>query len=141
MSNEVSVYISAQNRNNPTAACLQAVNDCDFFLGIIFTRYGSGITHKEFQEAVRIDKPRLFLADEKIEFIRKLLQSYIYDEQKNRTEYEIPKNSVLDSIKVVDMYLDARPNWVQSFANQGEVLFFIKQQFQDYKKRLKELGL
>ena len=87
MSKEGSVYVSVGNINNPEAACLQAVNDCDLFLGIIFPRYGSGIAHKEFEEAVRINKPRWFIAHEKIEFLRKLFQPYLYDNQKKRTKF------------------------------------------------------
>lgn len=139
MSKEGSVYVPIDHINNPEAACLQAVNDCDLFLGIIFPRYGSGITHKEFLKAVELNKPRWFVAHEKIEFLRKLFQPYLLDEYKKRTDFELKKNSVLDSIKVVDMYNDIRHNWVQSFSNIGELMFFIEQQFKDQRKRLKEL--
>ncbi len=139
MSKEGSVYVPVQFIDNPEGACLQAVNDCDLFLGIIFPRYGSGITHKEFNEAVRIGKPRWFVAHEKIEYLRKLFEPYLFDEDKHRTDFELKKNSFLDSIKVVDMYNDVRHNWVQSFTNPGELLFFIEQQFKDHKKRLIEL--
>lgn len=139
MSKEGSVYVPVEHTDNPEGACLQAVNDCDLFLGIIFPRYGSGITHKEFNEAVRIGKPRWFVAHEKIEYLRKLFQPYLFDNQKQRTSFEIKKNTVLDSIKVVDMYNDVRHNWVQSFSNAGELLFFVEQQFKDHSKRLKEL--
>lgn len=140
MSKEGSVYIPIEHITNPEGACLQAVNDCDLFLGIIFPRYGSGITHKEFKEAVRLGKPRWFVAHEKIEYLRKLFDPYLFDGNNNRTDFELRKNSVLDSIKVVDMYNDVRNNWVQSFTNTGELLFFIEQQFKDYNRRLKELG-
>lgn len=139
MSKEGSVYVPVKYINNPEEACLQAVNDCDLFLGIIFPRYGSGITHREFAEAVRIGKPRWFVAHEKIEFLRKLFQPYLYNEQIQRTDFEIKKNSILDSIKVVDMYNEVRHNWVQSFSNSGELLFFIEQQFKDHNRRLNEL--
>ena len=139
MSKEGSVYVPVQFIDNPRLACLQAVNDCDLFLGIIFPRYGSSITHDEFKEAVRLNKPRWFVAHEKIEYLRKLFQPYMFDEHKARTDFELKKNSVLDSIKVVDMYNDVRHNWVQPFSNPGELLFFIEQQFKDHHKRLKEL--
>lgn len=141
MSKEGSVYVSVEHINDPEGACLQAVNDCDLFLGIIFPRYGSGVTHKEFREAARIEKPRWFVAHEKIEYLRKLFEPYLFDENSQRTNFEIKKNSVLDSIKVVDMYNDVvKNNWVQSFTNTGELLFFIQQQFQNHQKRLKELN-
>ena len=139
MSKEGSVYVPIDYIDNPEAACLQAVNDCDLFLGIIFPRYGSGITHKEFLRAVELNKPRWFVAHEKIEFLRKLFQPYLVDENKNRTNFELKKNSILDSIKVVDMYNDIRHNWVQTFSNIGELMFFIEQQFKDQEKRVKEL--
>jgi len=139
MSKEGSVYVPIEFRNSPEKACLKAVEDCDLFLGIIFPRYGSGITHKEFLEAVRLDRPRWFVANERVEFLRKLFESYMYDVDGNRTDFEIQKNSVLDSIKVVDMYNDVRHNWVQPFSNAGELMFFIEQQFKDHAKRLKEL--
>ena len=37
------------------------------------------------------------------------------------------------------MYNDVRHNWVQSFSNEGELLFFIEQQFKNHNERLKEL--
>jgi hypothetical protein len=139
MSKEGSVYIPADCIDSPEKACMKAVEDCDLFLGIIFPRYGSGITHKEFLEAVRLDRPRWFVAHEKIEFLRKLFQPYLYDEHKKRTNFELKKNTVLDSIKVVDMYNDVRNSWVQPFSNTGDLLFFLEQQFKDHKKRIKEL--
>lgn len=139
MSKNGSVYVSMKNISNTKAACLQAVKDCDLFLGIIFPRYGSGITHDEFLEAKRLDKPRWFIAHEKIEFLRKLLQPKMFTKSGKRKKFEIPKTSVLDSIKVVDMYNDVRQNWVQSFSNMNEVKTFIETQFGDMKQRIKEL--
>lgn len=137
MSKEGSVYIPLNVSNED--ACLKAVGDCDLFFGIIFPRYGSGITHKEFLEAVRIDRPRLFVAHEKIEYLRKLFQPYLYDKKGKRTTFDVKKNTVLDSVKVVDMYNDVKHNWVQSFSTTGELFFFIENQFKDHKKRIKEL--
>lgn len=139
MSKNGSVYVSMKNISNTKAACLQAVKDCDLFLGIIFPRYGSGITHDEFLEAKRLDKPRWFIAHEKIEFLRKLLQPKMYTKGGKRTTFSIPKTTVLDNIKVVDMYNDVRANWVQSFSNMNEVKTFIETQFGDMKQRIKEL--
>ena len=139
MSKNGSIYVSMKNISNTKAACLQAVKDCDLFLGIIFPRYGSGITHDEFLEAKRLDKPRWFIAHEKIEFLRKLLQPKMYTKGGKRTTFSIPKTTVLDNIKVVDMYNDVRANWVQSFSNMNEVKTFIETQFGDMKQRIKEL--
>lgn len=139
MSKNGSIYVSMKNVSNTKAACLQAVNDCDLFFGIIFPRYGSGITHAEFLEANRLGKPRWFIAHEKIEFLRKLLQPKMFTKTGKRKKFDLPKTSVLDSIKVVDMYNDVRQNWVQSFKNMDEVRTFIETQFGDMKQRIKEL--
>jgi hypothetical protein len=139
MSKEGSIYVAAKHISNTKAACLKAVNDCDLFFGIIFPRYGSGITHEEFLEAKRLDKPRWFIAHEKIEFLRKLLQPKMYTKTGKRKKFEIPKTSVLDSVKVVDMYNDVKQNWVQSFSNMNEVRLFVETQFSDMQKRIEEL--
>lgn len=139
MSKEGSVYVPAGM--NPEQACLKAVNDCDLFFGIIFPRYGSGITHKEFKEAVRLDKPRWFIAHENIEFIRMLLKPKMYTKTGKRKKFAIPKTSVLDDIRVVDMYNDVRKNWIQPFKNIAESMIFIETQFSDVEKRRKEIEL
>jgi len=138
MSRDGSVYVPVGY--TPTQACLQAVNDCDLFFGIIYPRYGSGITHKEFQEATKLDKPRWFISHEKIEFLRKLLQPKMYTKKGKRTKFHIPKTSVLDSIEVVEMYNGVRSNWVQSFTDFSEVMSFIDTQFSDMAKRAAEIN-
>lgn len=138
MSMEGSVYVPVGY--NPTQACLQAVNDCDLFFGIIYPRYGSGITHKEFQEAIRLNKPRWFISHEKIEFLRKLLQPKMYTGKGKRTKFHIPKTSVLDSIEVVEMYNCVRSSWVQSFTNISDIMLFILTQFGDMEKRAAEIN-
>ncbi|MBS0645520.1 MAG: DUF4062 domain-containing protein [Verrucomicrobia bacterium] len=137
MSKEGSVYVPVGF--TPEQACLKAVEDCDLFFGIIFPRYGSGITHKEFLEANRLDKPRWFISHEKIEYLRKLLQPKMYTKKGKRTKFSIPKTTVLDSIKVVDMYNDVRANWVQSFTQLSEVMIFLETQFGDMQKRIDEI--
>jgi hypothetical protein len=137
MSKEGSVYVPIGS--TPTQACLKAVEDCDLFFGIIFPRYGSGITHKEFSEANRLNKPRWFVSHAQIEFIRKLLQPKMYYKDGRRKKFDIPKTSVLDSVKVVDMYNEVRANWVQSFNNIAEIMIFLETQFGDMKKRIEEI--
>ena len=63
------------NQDN-TQACLAAVEECDYFLGIIRGRYGSGITHQELSHAVSLDKPRLFLVEQKVNHARQLLKPF-----------------------------------------------------------------
>jgi hypothetical protein len=137
MSKEGSVYVPVGF--TPEQACLKAVHDCDLFFGIIFPRYGSGITHKEFLEANKINKPRLFISHERIEYLRKLLQPKMYTKKGRRTKFSIPKTTVLDNIKVVDMYNDVNANWVQSFNQSSEVMLFLETQFADMQKRCEEI--
>ena len=61
--------------------CLAAVESCDLFLGILTTSYGSGrdgdglsITHQEILQALKLEKPRWFLAHHDLVFARGLLR-------------------------------------------------------------------
>lgn len=137
MSKEGRVYVPIDD--DPTESCLKAVEDCDLFFGIIFPRYGSGITHKEFQKAIDENKPMWFVAHNYIEYTRKLLQQFMFDENKQRTDFEIKPTSVLDSVKVVDMYNLVRHKWVQPFFKTSEVLAFIDTQFSNHELRKEEL--
>jgi hypothetical protein len=72
-------------KSNQTAFenCLQAVERCDLFLGIITTDYGSGqdqedpkhqsITHQEILKAIELKKPRWILAHDHVVYARALL--------------------------------------------------------------------
>lgn len=121
-------------------ACLKAVEDCDLFLGILFPRYGSGITHKEFLKAEELGKPRWFIAHHYVTFARKLLRQFMFDEDDERIEeFEIKSTSVLDSVKVIDMYNDIKSKWAQPFFKTCEVHPFINTQFKDIKMREREL--
>ncbi len=76
MSKEGTVYVPAGMSTEE--ACIQAVTDCDLFLGIIFPRYGSGITHKEFKKAIALNKPRWFIAHHYVTFAREILKQYMF---------------------------------------------------------------
>ncbi|WP_131538887.1 DUF4062 domain-containing protein [Pedobacter nototheniae] len=126
---------------SPEESCLAAVEECDFFLGIIFPYYGSGITHKEFEKAVALNKPRGFLAHAHIPFLRTLLKQFMYDDKGNRNGFKLDKKTtVLDSLKVIDMYnlaigdgkpLDKRI-WAQEFTKyEVDGADFIRTQFED----------
>ena len=89
----------------PEESCLIAVEECDFFFGIILPFYGSGITHKEFTKAIELDKPRGFLAHHDVAFTRQLLKQFMYDTDNNRTDFKLhKKTNVMDDLRVVDMY-------------------------------------
>lgn len=113
------------NGNGTEEACLAAVEECDFFLGIILPQYGSGITHKEFKKAIELDKPRAFLAHQNVTFARQLLSQFMYDDQGNRTDFKLTKKTaVKDDLRVIEMYNEAvevagdpgKRLWAQDFS-------------------------
>jgi len=138
MSKEGNVYVPTGY--TPEQACLKAVEDCDLFFGIVFPRYGSGITYKEFLKSEELDKPRWFIAHNYVTFARKLLQQFMFDKDGKRIEdFEIKPTSVLDSVKVIDMYNTIKSNWAQPFFKTNEVYPFINTQFKNIKLREKEI--
>lgn len=93
---------------SPEESCLLAVEQCDFFFGIIYPFYGSGITHKEFKRAIELNKPRGFLAHHDVAFARQLLQQFMVDTTGAKTGFTLVKKTpVMDDLRVIDMYNDA----------------------------------
>jgi hypothetical protein len=137
---------------NNTDACIAAVDECDIFFGIINPMYSTGITHLEFQRAIAIDKPRRFIAHSFVTFSRKLLAQYMYSDaaKTQRNNFEIQPTSVMDSVKVIDMYNDAvqinlayeerKFHWVQEFFRPDEALRYIETLFRDIKRVERELA-
>lgn len=137
---------------NNIDACIAAVGECDIFFGIINPMYSTGITHLEFQRAIEINKPRRFIAHSFVTFSRKLLAQYMYaDAAKNqRNNFEIQTTSVMDSVKVIDMYNDAvqinlayeerKYHWVQEFFRPDEALRHVDTLFRDIKRVERELA-
>ncbi len=148
MSKEGSVYLPANKTNEES--CLKAVEDCDLFLGIIFPRYGSGITHSEFIKAIELDKPRCFIAHQYVMFARNILSQYMFkkDGALNKS-FKFKETSMLDSADVVHMYNDAvlnhlkpeerRSNWVHHFFKTDEIFTFLKTQFEPIESRRDEI--
>lgn len=137
---------------NNTDACIAAVAECDIFFGIINPMYSTGITHLEFQRAIAIDKPRRFIAHSFVTFSRKLLAQYMYVDaaKTQRNNFEIQSTSVMDSVKVIDMYNDAvqinlayeerKYHWVQEFFRPDEALRHVETLFRDIKRVERELA-
>ena len=137
---------------NNTDACLAAVTECDIFFGIINPMYSTGITHLEFQRAIAIDKPRRFIAHSFVTFSRKLLAQYMYADaaKTQRNNFEIQPTSVMDRVKVIDMYNDAvqiyleyeerKYHWVQEFFRPDEALRHVETLFRDIKRVERELA-
>lgn len=137
---------------NNTDACIAVVAECDIFFGIINPMYSTGITHLEFQRAIAIDKPRRFIAHSFVTFSRKLLAQYMYADaaKTQRNNFEIQPTSVMDSVKVIDMYNDAvqinlvyeerKYHWVQEFFRPDEALRHVETLFRDIKRVERELA-
>jgi hypothetical protein len=135
--------------------CLEAVAQCDAFLGIITGNYGSGvasgdisITHQELLKAIELDKLRWFLVHHDIAVARQLLKQFRFKKDGSRKKLKFKKTSVLSDIRVLDMYESAirqdlplshrTGNWVQPYNSVDDALRFIKTQFED-PERLRKL--
>lgn len=130
--------------------CVAAAKNCDVFLGFIRPFYGSGkigarsITHDEFLAAIRLHRPRWFMAHRDVTFTRQLLKPYMFRKDGDRTRFKLKKNPVLDDLRVIDLYNDAiqqkirpekrRGHWVQEFYRLDEVLSHIEVQFKDVER-------
>jgi hypothetical protein len=131
-------------------SCLAAVRQCDGFLGIVRPFYGTGrvgdrsITHEECRAAIALNKPRWFLVHHDVVFARQLLRPLMFRKNGTRTQFTIKKTSVMDDIKVIDLYNDAMRsdlpladrtgNWVQEFFTIMEALNYIESQFKDVER-------
>jgi len=132
--------------------CLHAVEQCDLFLGIITTHYGSGkeknesqsITHQELLKAIALNKPRWVLAHDQVVFARSLLMNLGYENGEQRATLALKKNRIIDDLRVIDMYEaailqdkglpDRKGNWVQKFSNHDEAQLFASAQFFRYQE-------
>jgi hypothetical protein len=133
----IPVHPKKSNADN----CLEAVERCDAFLGIITGRYGSSITHQEFVRAVDLDKLRWFLVHRDVTVARELLKQFRYKKDGNPKRVRFTKTAVLEDLRVLEMYecairqdlpLSARTgNWVQPFITHADVLLYIQTQFSD----------
>lgn len=127
--------------------CVSAASGCDAFLGIVRPFYGSGvigersITHEEMREAIRTKKPRWFLVHRDVTFARQLLKPYLFKRDGSRTHFKLKKNSVLDDLRVIDLYhdiiqndippADRRGHWAQEFFGLPDILTYLDSQFKE----------
>lgn len=139
--------------------CLDAVEQCDLFLGIITTAYGSGqdpnnpnslsITHQEILKAIELKKPRWLLAHEHVIFARTLLNNLGYKGKSEREKLSLKKNSVFTDLRILDLYEEAtidhelphavplaerKGNWVQKFRTHEDGSLFVSAQFGRYQE-------
>lgn len=148
--------------------CVNGVEECDIFLGIVRPLIGSGvlekegrsITAQEFDKAVELGIPRFVLADYRIEFAHKFLKLMKCDphsipdniikvgKDENGKEFEkwIPNNVVHG--ECVEIYrlaiqnqvkpIDRVGNWAQPYKDGEDIQRFIESQFKDVE-RIKNL--
>lgn len=132
--------------------CLHAVEQCDLFLSLITTHYGSGkedatalsITHQELLRAIELNKPRWILAHDQVVFARTLLTNIGYSGAKKRAELTLEKRNVIDDLRVIDMYeaairhevqvADRKGNWVQKFASNDDAQLYASAHFYRYQE-------
>lgn len=132
--------------------CLQAVEQCDLFLSLITTYYGSGkedakalsITHQELLRAIDLNKPRWVLAHDQVVFARKLLESLGHDTAKKRSKLKLTKRTAIDDLRVIDMYeaairhdvqfADRKGNWVQKYVSPDDAQLYASAQFFRYQE-------
>lgn len=137
--------------------CLQAVDECDLFLGLILPRYGSGkettkglsITHRETLKAIEDNKPRWFLVHEHVAIARQLLAPYRDDSAKPDFRLmpgiEFKSTPILSDLRVLEMFeaamrhdiadvAERRGNWVQPFGPDDDARLFATAQFRRYRE-------
>lgn len=124
--------------------CLNAVAECDLFLGIIRPYYGTGnigdknITFEEIKKAIELKKPYWFLVHRDVVFARNLFKKM---KLKSGDEIVIEDNKLFDK-RCIDVYeyviknhvkdLALRNgNWAQEFYRLDEMMVYINSQFAD----------
>ncbi|HEV8080004.1 MAG TPA: DUF4062 domain-containing protein [Chitinophagaceae bacterium] len=121
--------------------CLNAVNECDLFLGIIRPYCGTGnigeknITFEEIKEAIRVEKPYWFLVHRDVVFARTLFKKM---KKKTGCEIEMTDNRFFDLLSV-EMYEYViknhipvtlrNGNWAQEFYRLDDMMTYIIAQF------------
>ena len=132
--------------------CIEAVEKCDLFLSIITTHYGTGkldkaarsISHEELLKAIELNKPRWVLAHDQVVFARTLLNNLEQDTAEKRSKLPLKRNSVIDDLRVIDMYeaavrhniemVDRQGNWVQKFVSADDAQLYASAQFFRYQE-------
>jgi hypothetical protein len=142
--------------NSAMGSCLDAVEKCDLFLGIILPRYGSGreegnpysIVHREAIRAIELNKPRWFLVHEHVAIARQLLQPY---RDNSKEGFVLKKNikfaptPILHDLRVLELYELAmrhdvaevkkrKGNWVQTYGTEDDARLFATAQFRRYRE-------
>jgi len=140
--------------------CLDAVCECDVFIGFIGPNYGSGvleqngksIIHLEFEKAIEVDIPRFILTDYRVPSIRYFIRKteiYYKGEKIKLNSENITINKIMEvDIRCVRLYeemikthippKDRIGHWVQEYKNLEDILLHIESQFK-YPERIRKL--
>lgn len=133
----IKVNPSLSNLDN----CLNAVKECDLFLGIIRPYCGTGnigeknITFEEIKEAIRLKKPYWFLVHRDVVYTRLLLKKM---KLKSGDEIVFTDNRLFDKLSiemyeyVIKNHLPVtlrNGNWAQEFYRLDEMMTYIIAQF------------
>jgi len=137
------------------SSCLEAVEKCDLFLGVILPRYGSGkeeanglsITHREAIRAIEKGIPRWFLVHEHVAIARELLKPYRDEKQEGfrlKRGIQFERTPILSDLRVLELYELAmrhdipevkhrKGNWVQPYGPDDDARLFVNAQFRRYR--------
>lgn len=135
--------------------CLQAVEECDIFVGFIRPIYGSGqdskkdksISHLELERAIALNRPRWMLAHSSVVKMQRLVRHVFYkpDGSRNNRPFEALKGE-FDDLRVIEMYelaadlLSKKPwsqrtnHWVHEYHYDFEALDFVQAQLSDRRR-------
>lgn len=132
--------------------CIQAVDEANWFLGIVRPYYGTGnikkknITFEEIKTAIQLNKPRWFYIHRDVIFAEKIMGSIqVNNPEDSKTEIPnvlLPNQSIAK--EAIDLYnhvikndekqLELRNgNWAQEFFVFTEALIYVRSQFLDFK--------
>lgn len=162
MSKEGTIPLNSRLSN--LVNCVNGVDECDIFLGIVRPLIGSGvlkkgarsITAQEFDRAIELGMIRFVLADYRVEFAHKFLNLMEKDTKDIPLNKEIEKdgkiiikpNNLVHG-ECVEIYRSAIQNhihpaserignWAQPFRDGEDILRFIEAQFKDVE-RIKDM--
>lgn len=160
--------IPLDSRLSNLVNCVNGVEECDIFLGIVRPRIGSGvlekggrsITAQEFDKAIELGMPRFILADYRIEFAHKFLNLMhcnissipLNREKTVKNEAGEDVTAILPNDVVhgecVEIYrlaiqnhipaTNRTGNWAQPFKDSEDIQRFLESQFKDVE-RIKSL--
>lgn len=160
MSKEGTIPLSSRLSN--LVNCVNGVEECDIFLGIVRPLVGSGIlkkggrsiTAQEFDKAIELGMLRFVLADYRVEFAHKflnLMQMSVDDIPLNKEKIvksqnisQLTPNNLVHG-ECVEIYRTAIQNqihpaserignWAQPYKDGEDILRFIEAQFKDVER-------